>query len=172
MKNFVLMILAIMLASCAGSVQHPEFENNVKLGQQFFQLHGEENFDAMVDMLHDDLQWTSPKYGEGMVNKETQLGYIKMYQDLYDNINFEANYWLPGVDTLSLQNDGSIRVYGSWTGVHTETGNDKGTYASICYPCRHILYGAFRCCLDAVEVRFDVARDMSWRCRPKWASSK
>ena len=124
MKNFVLMILAIMLASCAGSVQHPEFENNVKLGQQFFQLHGEENFDAMVDMLHDDLQWTSPKYGEGMVNKETQLGYIKMYQDLYDNINFEANYWLPGVDTLSLHNDGSIRVYGSWTGVHTETGNE------------------------------------------------
>ena len=32
-----------------------------------------------------------------------------MYQDLYDNINFEANYWLPGVDTLSLQNDGSIK---------------------------------------------------------------
>ena len=91
MKNFVLMMLTLMLASCTGSVQHPEFENNVKLGQKFFQLHGEENFEAMVDMLSDDLQWTSPKYGEGMINKETQLGYIKMYQDLYDNINFEAN---------------------------------------------------------------------------------
>ena len=135
MKNFVLMMLTLMLASCTGSVQHPEFENNVKLGQKFFQLHGEENFEAMVDMLSDDLQWTSPKYGEGMINKETQLGYIKMYQDLYDNINFEANYWLPGVDTLSLQNDGSIRVYGSWTGVHTETGNEfnLGSYHTMAF---------------------------------------
>ena len=78
MKNFVLMMLTLMLASCTGSVQHPEFENNVKLGQKFFQLHGEENFEAMVDMLSDDLQWTSPKYGEGIINKETQLGYIKI----------------------------------------------------------------------------------------------
>ena len=143
MKNFVLMMLTLMLASCAGSVQHPEFENNVKLGQKFFQLHDEENLEAMVDMLSDDLQWTSPKYGEGIINKETQLGYIKMYQDLYDNINFEANYWLPGVDTLSLQNDGSIRVYGSWTGVHTETGNEfnLGSYHTMAFEDGKIVGG-------------------------------
>ena len=96
----------------------------IKLGQKFFQLHGEENFDAMAEMLHDDLQWTSPKYGEGLVTKETQLGYIKMYQDLYDNIKFEAEYWLPGVDPETLQNDGSVRTYGTWTGVHTESGKE------------------------------------------------
>ena len=124
MKNFIVVLLTVFLASCAVDSQHPDFEKHVELGKNFFKLHGEEKFDEMKDLLSDDLSWTSPAYGEGLINKETQLGYIKMYQDLYDNINFEANYWLPGVDTLSLQNDGSIRVYGSWTGVHTETGNE------------------------------------------------
>ena len=64
------------------------------------------------------------KYGEGIVDKATQLGYIKMYQDLYEDVKFNANYWLLGVDTLTLKNDGSVRVYGSWTGKHSETGND------------------------------------------------
>ena len=69
MKNFVLMMLTLIFSSCNnGNVQHPDFENNVKLGQKFFQLHYEENFDAMAELLHDDLQWTSPKYGEGLVN--------------------------------------------------------------------------------------------------------
>ena len=52
MKNFVLMMLTLMLASCTGSVQHPEFENNVKLGQKFFQLHGEENFEAIFPPIN------------------------------------------------------------------------------------------------------------------------
>ena len=123
MKKLMLLMLAITLASCGGNVQHPDFENNKMLGQRLFQLHGEENYDAMKDMLHDDLSWTSPKYGEGLVDKETQLGYIKMYHDLYEDIYFKANYWLPGVDTLSLKNDGSVIVFGTWSGIHSETGN-------------------------------------------------
>jgi len=35
---------------------------------------------------------------------------------------FENAIWLPGVDTVSLQNNGSVRVYGTWTGKSNETG--------------------------------------------------
>ena len=35
---------------------HPDFEkNNIKLGKEFIQLHGSENFDAMAELLHEDL---------------------------------------------------------------------------------------------------------------------
>ena len=115
MKKFIVVLLTVFLASCAVDSQHPDFEKHVELGKNFFKLHGEEKFDEMKDLLSDDLSWTSPAYGEGLINKETQLGYIKMYQDNYENVTFTANYWLPGVDTLTLKNDGSVRVYGTWS---------------------------------------------------------
>ena len=126
MKNFIVVLLTVFLASCAVDSQHPDFEKHVELGKNFFKLHGEEKFDEMKDLLSDDLSWTSPAYGEGLIDKETQLGYIKMYQDNYENVTFTANYWLPGVDTLSLKNDGSVRVYGTWYWTHTETGTEGG----------------------------------------------
>ena len=143
MKKLMLLMLAITLVSCAGNVQHPDFENNKMLGQRLFQLHGEENYDAIKDMYHDDLSWTSPKYGEGLVDKETQLGYVKMYHDLYEDIYFKANYWLPDVDTLSLKNDGSVRVFGTWSGIHSETGNafSLGSYHTMTFEDGKIIGG-------------------------------
>ena len=55
-------------------------------------------------MMHDDVNGQVQSMEEGIVDKETQLGYIKMYQDLYEDVKFNANYWLPGVDTLTLKN--------------------------------------------------------------------
>ena len=135
MKNFIVVLLTVFLASCAVDSQHPDFEKHVELGKNFFKLHGEEKFDEMKDLLSDDLSWTSPAYGEGLIDKETQLGYIKMYQDNYENVTFTANYWLPGVDTLSLKNDGSVRVYGTWSGVHSSTGNEfsLGSYHTMAF---------------------------------------
>ena len=143
MKKLMLLMLAITLSSCTGNVQHPDFENNKMLGQRLFQLHGEENYDAIKDMYHDDLSWTSPKYGEGLVDKETQLGYVKMYHDMYEDIYFKANYWLSDVDTLSLKNDGSVRVFGTWSGIHSETGNtfSLGSYHTMTFEDGKIIGG-------------------------------
>ena len=49
---------------------------------------------------------------------------MKMYQSMFDNIKFEADYWLPGVDPETGMRDGAVRTYGTWTGVHTETGKE------------------------------------------------
>ena len=122
MKKLFTLLLGILIISCSSDGMHPDFEKNKKAAETFFNLHGEENLEAMKDMLSDDLKWSSPKYGEGTIDKATQVGYIEMYQKNYNEISFEANYWLPGVDTLSLKNDGSVRVYGTWTGIHEETG--------------------------------------------------
>ena len=144
MKKLTFLMLAITLTSCTGNVQHPDFENNKMLGQRLFQLHGEENYDAIKDMYHDDLSWRSPKYGEGLVDKETQLGYVKMYQDMYEDIYFKANYWLPDVDTLSLKNDGSVRVFGTWSGTEEiilDQGGQAGEVLRRCLPIPGVWYG-------------------------------
>ena len=44
-----------------------------------------------------------------------------MYHKLFDNIKYKADSWLPGVDPATLLPDGSVRTYGTWTGIHTET---------------------------------------------------
>ena len=47
-----------------------------------------------------------------------------MYQTMFDNISYQADNWLPGVDPETGINDGSVRTYGTWTGIHTETGKE------------------------------------------------
>ena len=124
MKKLFTLLLGILIISCSSDGMHPDFEKNKKAAETFFKLHGEENLEAMKDMLSDDLDWSSPAYGEGIINKDQQLKYIEMYQTNYKDISFEANYWLPGVDTVSLKNNGSVRVYGTWTGVSKSTGRE------------------------------------------------
>ena len=41
MKNFIVVLLTVFLASCAVDSQHPDFEKHVELGKNFFKLHGE-----------------------------------------------------------------------------------------------------------------------------------
>ena len=47
-----------------------------------------------------------------------------MYQNMFDNIKFKADYWLPGVDPETGIRDGGVRTYGTWTGMHVETGKE------------------------------------------------
>ena len=39
-------------------------------------------------------------------------------------LKYETEYWLAGIDPETGIRDGSVRTYGTWTGVHTETGKE------------------------------------------------
>ena len=47
---------------------------------------------------------------------------LAFYQKEFDNLNFTADYWLPGVDETTGLFDGSTRVYGTWTADHVASG--------------------------------------------------
>ena len=49
---------------------------------------------------------------------------VKGYQDNFEDVKYNAQAWLPGVDTLSLKPDGSVRTYGTWTGKNSTTGKE------------------------------------------------
>jgi len=49
---------------------------------------------------------------------------LKAYHDNFEDVQYNAEAWLPGVDTGSLKPDGSVRTYGTWTGKNSITGKD------------------------------------------------
>ena len=54
--------------------------------------------------------------------KTEHIEAMKMYQSMFDDILYTADNWLPGVNAETGELDGSVRTYGTWTGVHAETG--------------------------------------------------
>ena len=128
MKNYLLLFVALFLFnSCEndkGSVMHPDFEKNKATAIEFIELHNSEDLEAQSELIHEDLDWAPPMYGSENYGKAEHVEAMRMYHAMLDNIKFEADYWLPGVDPETGMNDGSVRVYGTWAGVHTETGKE------------------------------------------------
>ena len=126
MKNYFLLFVTLFLFnSCENkkvSVMHPDFEKNKATAIEFIELHNSEDWEAQAELLHEDLDWAPPMYGSENYGKAEHIEAMKMYQEMFDNIKFEADYWLPGVDPQTGMNDGSVRTYGTWTGVNVATG--------------------------------------------------
>jgi len=135
MKKLLIVLIGLLFTSCIfnqgnhvsnnpGSEQHADFEKNKEIAQKFIDLHFAEDWEAQAELLHDDLDWSPPMYGSENYGKAEHVEAMKMYQQMFDNIKFDADYWLPGVDPETGIRDGSVRTYGTWTGVHTESGKE------------------------------------------------
>jgi len=96
---------------------------NLEEAKRFMQLHEEENLESLIAMLSDDLQHEPPMYGSEVVGKDEFIEEVKAYQDGFQDMKFHTRYWLPGTDSLGNLN-GSVRVYGNWTAVHTSSGKE------------------------------------------------
>ena len=47
----------------------------------------------------------------------------KMYQNMFDNITYEAQNWLPGVNVDTGMLDGSVRTYENLKGITRKAEN-------------------------------------------------
>ena len=100
MKNFFVIALASLIASsCSNNAYQAEFEKNTEIAKAYFKLHEAENAEAMFEYLHPDMEWHMPVYGMGMAGIEEVKAAILGYQAEFNNMKFEENYWLPGVNT-------------------------------------------------------------------------
>ena len=115
------------------------FDKTVALIRAMYQAHCDEDFAAQESMISDSLKWSPPSYnGNKWLGKEAYLASIKGYHDGFENIKYTAGISMP--DSLSNGHwSGSvfpkananmsltaIRVYGTWTATHTESGKDIG----------------------------------------------
>ena len=101
---------------------HPEFEANLEIAKKMIRLHEVEDYNAQARLLHEDLLWQPPVYGAPQYGKAEHVEAMKTYQSLFDNMTYEAENWLPGVNAETGMLDGSVRTYGTWKGIHTATG--------------------------------------------------
>ena len=122
MKNFILLGILGVAVSCS-NVQHPDFAANVESAKTLLELQGSEaDLQAQLDLIHEDLQWQPAFHGSSQIGKEAFGEYLKGWHDVMEDVVYTPVNWLPGVLAETGLPDGSVRSYGMWTGVHSETG--------------------------------------------------
>jgi quinol monooxygenase YgiN len=120
MKNIIFLIsLSVFVAGCSNS--NPKYAKNLATAQKFFALHGEENLEAQLNLISKDIESEPPFYGSEMIRYDIFTSMLKGYHNAFDNIKYTAKAWLPGTNSFGVLN-GSVRTYGTWTGVQTKTG--------------------------------------------------
>jgi hypothetical protein len=150
MKSQLYCLIALtllVLVSCkeAAPVEQSEapdyaaFDEKVAVIKSFYQAHHDENIEAISGILSDTLKWSPPQYnGNQWMGKEDLLAALKDYHAAFDNISFAEGivmpdsivngYWSGSVfpeGTASSTPD-NIRVYGTWTAIHAESGKSIG----------------------------------------------
>jgi len=120
MKKILIIILAIVMYGCDTS--HKDYEANKKIAQQWVKAFETSNIDLWKEVVSKDLLDQAPMYGMGQVNYDVSLQVGEFYTNNYKNVKFNNPTWLPGIDTVTLKPDGSVRAYGTWTGESISTG--------------------------------------------------
>ena len=115
------------------------FNKKVATLRSFIKAHENEDLNAQKELLADTLKWSPPYYnGNQILGKEDFLAVLKNYQDNFENIAYTE-----GISLGDIQEDGwwsgsafpegkasstpdAIRVYGTWTAIHTESKKEIG----------------------------------------------
>lgn len=121
------------------SPDYAAFDNATAAINALISAHSAEDLNACGRLLADTLQWSPPWYnGNQWLGKEDCLSALEAYHTDFDNIQFQEGIVTPD-STVTGMWSGSvypkenattepdvIRVYGTWTGTHTESGKDVG----------------------------------------------
>ena len=119
-KNLALIFLSLVLGGCSSNLK---YEKNLLTAKKLFELHGQEDFEGQKKLISKEIKSVLPIYGSEPVGYESYIQMLKGYQELFDNIKYTAEVWLPGTDRNGKL-DGSVRTYGNWTAVHSITGKE------------------------------------------------
>ena len=147
-------LLLMLLAACQPASQptaeqpaedapnYAAFDSKVQVIKSFLKAYTDEDMEAMSAMVSDTMHWSPAVYnGNQWLSKTDYLAALQAYHDEFDNIQFHEGiaglddtagasnaYWSGSVFPESTATDapGIIRVYGTWTATHTETGKDIG----------------------------------------------
>ncbi len=122
MKKLLSVLVVSLFISCSQGLP-PEFAKNTVTAKKMLELQGSEaDFQAQLDLLHEDIKWQPVFFGSTEIGKEEFGQYLKEWQDQMEDVVYTADNWLPGVLAETGIADGSVRSYGTWSGMHTATG--------------------------------------------------
>lgn len=140
-------IALLVLVSCketatttpATTPDYAAFDKKVAVIRDFYKAHCDENLPALAALLADTVKYSPPYYnGNKWLGKEDFLAALKAYHENYENIKYiegivTADSVAGGFYSGSVYpkesattNSSNIRVYGTWTGTHTKSGQNVG----------------------------------------------
>ncbi len=115
------------------------FNKNVEIMRSFFKAHVDEDINAIKALLADTLRWSPPAYnGNEWLGKEDLVAALQKGHDDLENIKFAEGIaigdtitngmWSGSVfpEESATNSPDAIRIYGTWTATHTESGKDIG----------------------------------------------
>ena len=121
MKKLILFMTLGLFLSCS-NVQNPDYERNLELAKQWFDNFGNEDLDFTMSFFADDIEYQSAFYDGPLMNKDETREYFKGWHDAMEDISYEAQNYLPGVDPDTSLLNGSVRTYGYWSGTNSDSG--------------------------------------------------
>ena len=113
------------------------FQKNIDAHATFAKAFNEENMELLMSTMADSLKWSPAFYNENKIlGAEDFKSQIQVYFDQFDEVTFHPGeglinedapaYWAgshysSGEGMVTTSPNG-IRVYGTWSAIHTETG--------------------------------------------------
>jgi hypothetical protein len=108
------------------------YEKNLATLQTGITAFENEKMDDWAATVADNAVWNSPAYGTKPAGKEEWKKALTAYTTDWDSLKLVNPIFLPGIDSISHEFDGSVRYYGTWQGVHKSgiktSVNFYGTY--------------------------------------------
>ncbi len=123
MKNILLLGLSVALLTSCSQNQNPKFDKNQESVKKWFELWEIEDVNSLSEMVSEDIEWQGAAYGSEIIKtKADVINYIDAWHGAMESIKYTPDNFLPGVDPETNLPNGSVRTYGTWTGINSASG--------------------------------------------------
>ena len=125
-KGFISILIIVILGSiiwimlCDKGEQRMKnvYKKNVKTLQKFWADYENEDLDAMENSMVENIErfFYNVNHVKGIkYSKYESLESAKRFFDLVENISLNHHIMLPGIDSVNLALDGTVRMYSGWS---------------------------------------------------------
>jgi len=129
-KLLLLPIVSLLLVACSttekkeddtskkGDDMNALYEKNLGVVKSAIAAFEKKDIDSWAASVADSAVWNSPVYGDTVTTKAHWKETLAAYASNWKDLKLTKTTFLPGVDSTTLQPDGSVRFYGVWVGTH------------------------------------------------------
>ena len=94
------------------------YEKNLQSLKTGISAFEKRDLDGWAATVADSAKWNSAAYGSTVAKKDDWKKALSGYLANWDSLHLAYSNFLPGIDSTTQANDGSVRYYGVWAGKH------------------------------------------------------
>jgi len=121
MKKLIFLLPFLFTFCDSNQAALKKFETNSKTVSLFFDAFSNNDINKMKSYVVDDFLWTPPMSNLDSLSVEAWEAQMRLFNELYDNIQFTNAQYYAGLDD-TMKPNGDVRVYGTWKSNYSLTG--------------------------------------------------